>query len=180
MGNLHKRNTAKYSFAIIAVISAVLMPQTSIGLQAAQARPATVGNFKLQNVAGGLMSSDDLKGKVAVVDMFAVWCGPCKEEIPIFNQLYDTFKGRDVAIVGIAVESSQSDIPAKVRQLNIKYPVLIGGDEAYRAFGRVQGFPTTFVLSKDGKVYKRYVGSTPKIREKIIQDIEHLLAEDSH
>src|SRR5262249_22228848 len=121
-----------------------------------------------------------LKGKVTVVDMFATWCSPCKEEIPIYNQLYDAFKGRDINIVGIAVESSPSDISSKVRQLNIKYPVLVGGNEAYRAFGHVRGFPTTFVIGKDGKVYKRYVGTVPNKKEKIIQDVEHLLADNSH
>src|SRR5262245_11730648 len=187
MGNLYERNTAKYRFAIIAVISAALilsarMPlqPTSIGLQAAQAGRDTVGYFKLQNVAGGLMSSEDLKGKVTVVDLWATWCGPCIEEIPIYNQLYDTFKGRNIAIVGIAVESPERDIPSKVRQLSIKYPVLIGDDQALRAFGGARGFPTTFVMSKEGKVYKRYVGAVLKKKEKIIQDIEHLSAEESH
>ena len=186
MGNLNGRNAAKYSFAIIAVISAVLILsarmrlQPSIGFQAAQAGLDTVGYFKLQNVAGGFMSSEDLKGKVTVVDLWAIWCGPCIEEIPIYNQLYDTFKGQEVAIVGIAVQSPQRDIPAKVRQLGIKYPVLIDDNQALRAFGGIRGFPTTLVISKEGKVYKRYVGAVAKKKEKIIQDIERLRAEGSH
>jgi thiol-disulfide isomerase/thioredoxin len=188
MGNLNERDTAKYSFAIIGVISAVLicspparmrLQQASTGFPAAQAGRDTAGYFKLQNVAGGFMTSEDLKGKVTVVDLWATWCGPCLEEIPTYNQLYDAFKGQDVAIVGIAVDSPRRDIPSKVRQLGIKYPVLIGDDQALQAFGRVQAFPTVFVMSKEGKIYKHYVGTVPKKRETIKQDIEHLLAEDS-
>jgi thiol-disulfide isomerase/thioredoxin len=187
MGNLNEGNTAKYCYAIIGVISATLIfsPAARIRLQQAltgfqgQAPRDTVGYFKLQNVAGGFMTSEDLKGKVSVVDVWATWCGPCLEEIPAFNKLYESFKNQDVTIVGIAVESPRRDIPSKVRQLGIKYTVLIGDDQAYQAFGRVRGFPTTFVLSKEGKIYKRYVGAVSKKGEKIKQDIEHLLAEDS-
>jgi thiol-disulfide isomerase/thioredoxin len=124
------------------------------------------------------MTSEDLKGKVTVVDLWATWCGHCVEEIPIYNQLYDAFQGQDVAVVGIAVDSPRRDIPTKIRQLGIKYPVLIASDEG-RAFGGVQGFPTTVVISKEGKIYKRYMGTVAHKDEKIKQDIEHLLAEDS-
>ena len=188
MRNLNERNTARYSIAIIGVIGAVLIcpPSARMRLQQAltdvqrtEAALDTVGNFKLQNVAGGFMTNDDLKGKVAVVDLWATWCGPCIQEIPIYNELYDVFKGQDVAIVGIAVESPRGDIPLKVRQLSIKYPVLIGDNQAYQAFSRVQGFPTTLVITKEGKIYKRYVGDVAKKNERIKAHIEHHLAEDS-
>jgi len=178
---------AKYGFAMIVVIGAISicspsarmrLPQASTGLQAAQAERDTVAYFKLENVAGGFMTSEDLKGKVTVVDLWATWCTPCVEEIPIYNQLYDAFRGQDVAIVGIAVDSPRRDIPSKVRQLGIKYPVLTANDAAGQAFGRIQGFPTTVVISKKGKIYKRYMGTVPHKKERIKQDIEHLLAED--
>src|SRR5262249_34028929 len=152
--------------------------QASTGLQAAQAERDAVAYFKLENVAGGFMTSEDLKGKVAVVDLWATWCTPCVQEIPIYNQLYDALRGQDVAIVGIAVDSPRRDIPSKVRQLGIKYPVLIANDAAGQAFGGIQVFPTTVVISKKGKIYKRYRGTVPNKEERIKQDIEHLLAED--
>ncbi len=180
--------SAKYGFAMIFVIGAISicspsarmrLHQASTGLQAAQAERGAVAYFKLENIAGGFMTSEDLKGKVTVVDLWATWCPPCVEEIPIYNELYDAFRGQDVAIVGIAVESPRRDIPSKVRQLGIKYPVLIANDAAGQAFGRIQGFPTTVVISKEGKIYKRYMGAVPHKEERIKQDIEHLLAEDS-
>jgi thiol-disulfide isomerase/thioredoxin len=155
------------------------LQQASTGFQAAQAGRQTAAYFKLQNVAGGFMTSEDFKGKVTVVDLWATWCGPCVEEIPIYNQLYDAFKGDDVALVGIAVQSPRRDIQSKVRQLGIKYPVLIGDDEALQAFGRILGFPTTVVMNKEGKIYKQYMGAVPHKEETIKQDIQHLLAEDS-
>jgi cytochrome c biogenesis protein CcmG, thiol:disulfide interchange protein DsbE len=174
--------SAKYGFAMIIVIGAISICSPSARmrlhqastLQAAQAERDAVPYFKLENVAGGFMTSEDLKGKVTVVDLWATWCKPCVDEIPIYNRLYDAFESRGVAIVGIAVYSPPRDIPSKVRQLGIKYPVLIGDDKAIHAFGRVQAFPTTVVISKEGKIYKRYIGGVPDKEQKIKQDIEYL------
>ena len=145
--------------------------------RAAQTGRQTVPEFKLPNVAGGYMTSEDLKGKVTVVDLWATWCGHCAEEVSIYNQLYDTFEGQDVAIVGIAVQSPHRDIPSKVRQLGIKYAILIGDDEALHAFGLAQGYPTTVVLNKEGEIYRHYTGAVSE--ERIKEDIQHLLAEGS-
>jgi cytochrome c biogenesis protein CcmG/thiol:disulfide interchange protein DsbE len=180
MGMLNQ--IAKYSFAILVVTGLILicspfarmrLQQTSTGFQAQTERDA-VAYFNLENVAGGFMTSEDLKGKVTVVDLWATWCKPCIDEIPIYNRLYDAFKSQDVAIVGIAVSSPPRDIPSKVRQLGIKYPVLIGDDKAVQAFGGVRGFPTTVVISREGKIYKRYMGAVRDKEQKIKQDIERL------
>ncbi len=125
------------------------------------------------------MTSDDLKGKVTVVDVWATWCRFCIEEIPKYNQLYDSLESKDVAILGIAVDSPRRDIQSRVRQLAIKYPILIGDDQALQAFGRVQVFPTTVVINKEGKIYKQYKGTVPHKEERIKQDIAALLAEES-
>jgi len=186
MRNINKQNTAKYSFGVIAVISVLflgslsaerLSQQSLTGFSASQAKRDTVANFKLENVAGGFMTREDLKGKVAVVDLWATWCGLCVQEIPIYKQLYNSFEGQDVAIVGIAVDSPRPEIPSKVRQLGIKYPVLISDDQLM-AFGRIQVFPTTVVISKEGKIYSRYIGNVAQKEKRIRQDIERLLAAD--
>ena len=188
MRNINKQNTAKYSFAVIAVISVIftgslsaerLSQRSPTGFSAAQAKRDTIANFKLQNVAGGFMTSEDLAGKVAVVDLWATWCGLCVEEIPIYKQLYNSFEGQqDVAILGVAIDSPLRDIPSKIRQLGIRYPILIGDDELM-AFGPIHVFPTTVVISKEGKIYSRYIGNVPQKEKRIKQDIERLLAADN-
>ena len=185
---LNEHNTL-YSVVIITAISGILiasppaataMRQATTGTRAAKAGREAVGNFRLQNIEGGLMTNADLKGKVTVVDLFATWCGPCISEIPRFNQLYSAYQGRpDVAILGIAAESPRRGLESKIQQLGIKYPVLIGNNDALSAFGDVEAFPTTVVIDKEGKIYKTYRGATPNKQNNIKQDIEHLLAEAS-
>jgi thiol-disulfide isomerase/thioredoxin len=188
MRTINKQNTAKYSFVVIAAISVIFLgslPAESLSRQsqsqtrsfANQPKRDTVANFKLENVAGGFMTSEDLRGKVAVVDLWATWCALCVHEIPIYKQLYNSFEGQNVAIVGIAVDSPRRDIPSKIRQLGIEYPILISDDQL-KAFGPIQVFPTTVVISKEGKIYSRYVGNVPQKEKRIQQDVERLLSAD--
>src|ERR1044071_180890 len=71
-------------------------------------------DFDLENVAGGKTNAADLKGKVSVIDFWATWCEPCIAEIPKFNKMSEEYKGQDVQIVGITVESPHDDIKPKV------------------------------------------------------------------
>jgi len=131
--------------------------------------------FDLQRIAGGNLSSKDLRGKVAVVDFWATWCDPCKEEIPAYNKLADSLPAGAV-MMGIAMDSGSFDeVKEAVGNLKIQYPVLFGKDNIEEKF-LVHGFPTTFIVDKDWKIYKKYEGTPKGKTEKIQQDIAALLA----
>jgi thiol-disulfide isomerase/thioredoxin len=152
--------------------------KTWSGVHTVEAGRDTVSSFSLENVAGGRMTLADLRGKVAVVDLWATWCQPCLEEVPRYNKLAKAYEGKNVAIVGIAVQSPHEEIVARVKDMAIIYTVLIGNQQAMDAFGGLLGFPTTFVLTKDGKIYKSYMGVLPNKHANIAHDIDTLLAED--
>ena len=135
--------------------------------------------FELENIAGGKTKAADLKGKVLVVDFWATWCEPCIAEIPKFNKIADEYKGKDVQIVGITVESPHDDIKPKVKETGMKYTVLVGNDAVVDGFGGLIGFPTTFIVTKDWKIYKKYMGALPDKDARIKKDIEKLLTEDA-
>src|ERR1700733_12646887 len=110
-----------------ALVFAVLFALS--GCKSAPPPPATtLPDFELENIAGGMTKTTDLRGKVLVVDFWATWCEPCISEIPKFNKMTDDFKGRDVQIVGITVESPKEDIKPKVKEIGMKYTVLVGND----------------------------------------------------
>jgi thiol-disulfide isomerase/thioredoxin len=134
--------------------------------------------FDLVNVAGGRTESADIKGKVAVIDFWATWCAPCIVEIPNFNDLHAEHKSNAVQMLAITVESGTLDkIKPKVAQFEMKYPVLVGDDKVVEGFGGQRGFPTTYVVTKDWKIYKRYLGVRANKKELIEKDIEKLLTQ---
>src|SRR5207253_7717309 len=105
---------------------------------------------------------------------------PCISEIPKFNRLYDEYKDKDLRVVGITVLSPHSDIAPKASEFGMKYTVLVGNDAIIDGFGGVIGWPTTFVVTKDWKIYKKYVGALPNKQDRIKKDIETLLAAEEH
>jgi thiol-disulfide isomerase/thioredoxin len=137
-------------------------------------------DFDLENIAGGKTKAADLKGKVLVVDFWATWCEPCIAEIPKFNKISDEYKGKDVQVVGITVESAHGDIEPMVKKTGMKYTVLVGNDAVVDGFGGLIGFPTTFVVTKDYKIYKKYMGALPDKDQRIKKDIEKLLVADGN
>jgi cytochrome c biogenesis protein CcmG, thiol:disulfide interchange protein DsbE len=131
-------------------------------------------DFDLENVAGGKIKAAELKGKVSVIDFWATWCEPCIAEIPKFNQLHEQYP--NIQVIGITVMSPHDDIKPKVAETGMKYTVLVGNDDVMDGFGGLVGFPTTFIVTKDWKIYKKYLGALPNKQDRIKKDIEKLLA----
>jgi thiol-disulfide isomerase/thioredoxin len=135
-------------------------------------------DFELEKVAGGTLKSADLKGKVAIVDFWATWCEPCIEEIPNYNTIQADYADKGVEVLGITVESGPlKDIKPKVEDLDMKYSVVVGNDEVVEGFGGLIGFPTTFIVDKNWRVYKKYLGMTRNKKAMIEKDLEKLIAE---
>ena len=152
-------------------------PDTGSATDAVQQPKGPAPDFDLVNVAGGKLKSADIKGKVAVIDFWATWCVPCIQEIPNFNKLHANHDGKGVQMLAITIESGPlDDIKPKVTELKMQYPVVVGDDKVVEGFGGLIGFPTTFVVTKDWKIYKKYFGMTPNKIAKIEKDIATLLS----
>ena len=116
---------------------------------------------KFTDVSGKNYDFSALRGKTLVVNFWATWCPPCIEEIPLFNEMQNRWKGKGVVFVGIATD--QAD---KVRSFIIKspvnYPMLIGGQPGFelsRELGnRHGGIPFTVIIDAQGHIVKRHMG----------------------
>ena len=134
--------------------------------------------FELANIAGGSFKSTDLRGKVTLVDFWATWCENCIPEIPEYNALREKYKDQGFEVIGMTMESgSIAEIKPKVAEFKMNYPIILGDDKIQESFGGVIGYPTTFLIGRDGTIYKKYLGSPPGKKEKIAKDIETLLGE---
>jgi thiol-disulfide isomerase/thioredoxin len=170
-------------FALVTAFTLTLALLGCAGEKASTDAPAAdddgrkpIPSFELTRVAGGSLKASDLKGKVAVVDFWATWCNPCIAEIPYYNDLHKKYAGKNVEILGVTIESGSLDeIKPKVEEFAMQYPVVVGDDEIVEGFGGVFGYPTTFVVSPDGKIYQRYIGALPDKKERLEKDIETLL-----
>ncbi len=101
------------------------------------------------------------RGKVVVLNFWATWCAPCREEMPMLNQYADRYGAAPLAVVGVAIDDKVA-VRNFVQQFNIRYPVLLGDSSALnvmRAAGNQVGvLPFTLVLDKRGEIVARLTG----------------------
>jgi thiol-disulfide isomerase/thioredoxin len=136
--------------------------------------------FTIKNVQGGEpITSKDFKGKVVVVDFWATWCVPCKVEIPEYNKIRAKYKDQGVEFLGVTFESSLDDTLEFIKEYEMKYPVGVATDEIDVALGGHTGLPTTFLIGKDWKVYRKVMGAANGKIPNLEKDIEELLAKAS-
>ena len=122
----------------------------------------------LKDLNGKDVSLSDYKGKVILVNFWATWCEPCRLEIPWLIEMHQKYGPKGLVILGIAldeegksvvapfVEKERFDVNGEKRAMN--YQILIGNDAAGDKFGGLFGYPTSILISRDGKQIKRITG----------------------
>ncbi len=120
-------------------------------------------NFTLSDIDGKSVSLADYKGKVVMVDFWATWCGPCRQAIPHLNELYAENKKKGFEILAIAMdENGEKVVPPFVASSRISYPVLLGTPDVEEKFGGLLGYPTTFLIDRNGEIADKTLGYRPK------------------
>jgi thiol-disulfide isomerase/thioredoxin len=129
----------------------------------------------LQDLDGKAIDSDKFKGSILVVDFWATWCGPCIKEIPEYNRIQEKYAEKGIKLLGITMASGLAkEVKPFVKQHNMRYTVLMGDDnQGYDL--NIMGFPTTYLVTREGKIFRRYVGAGPRKTEQLEADIQKLL-----
>jgi peroxiredoxin len=110
-----------------------------------------------------------LRGEVVLVNFWATWCTPCREEIPQFVALQQKYRARGFQAVGISMDDPEGTLRDFCRDYKVNYPIVMGNQRIAENFGGVLGLPTTFLIGRDGRIRSRLVGATdfPKLEKEI-------------
>jgi thiol-disulfide isomerase/thioredoxin len=135
----------------------------SAGACEASAKPANF-NFTLKDVDNKDVNLASFKGKVVLLDFWATWCGPCKIEIPWFMEFQQKYKDKGFVVVGISSDDTLDKLQPFVAAQKFNYVILQGldRDDVHDAFGPIWGLPTTYLISREGKLCKKHMGLAPK------------------
>ena len=119
--------------------------------------------LSLPDLSGTTIELDDYLGKVVVLNFWATWCVPCKEEMPILDQ-YGLEHPDSIVILGIAVGDSEESVRSFIEEINVSYPILLDETGVVGSVYHVVGYPTTYFVDAAGIIRGKYIGSiTPRI-----------------
>lgn len=123
---------------------------------------------RFKDLQGGTVTLASLKGKVVLVNFWATWCEPCQVEIPWMIEYQQKYADKGFTLLGVAmdeggkkvvdpfVKATQFDVNGQEMLMN--YPIVLGSDDIADQFGGLIGLPTTVIISRDGKIQKKYIG----------------------
>ena len=118
----------------------------------AGAKERRAPNFSLKTPDGKVVSLSDYKDKIVVLNFWATWCPPCREELPEFAQFYEENKSKGIVLIGIEVGGNVKLTKEMIRDNGITYPVLMSDGRVESQYGGIRAIPTTFVIDRSGMV----------------------------
>jgi peroxiredoxin len=154
---------------VLIVIAIVISLMLVFGIQKARHNSNGVGGAKLLNqpapdfalasLDGKTLKLSDYHGKAVLLNFWATWCEPCKIEMPWFVDLQKKYGPQGLQVLGVAMDDAPvKDIADFSQKMGVNYPIVIGKEEVGTQYGGVQYLPSTFYISRDGKIVDRVFG----------------------
>ena len=170
------------AFTLVALVLAWLVPATSFAVLghglSRLPTPVPAPDFTLEDMDGKSYTLSSLRGKVVMVNFWATWCPPCREEIPSMETVHQALKNDDFIILAINQWESPDHVFSYMGQLDVypNFPILFDRDSSVSVAFGVQGLPTTLLIDKQGRVIYRAMGGRnfnhPEVRSLIRQMID--------
>jgi thiol-disulfide isomerase/thioredoxin len=166
--------------AVPAGMASVSDPKESSALEAVPhpVIPASLPDFSLDDLSGKSTSITAWRGKSLVINFWATWCAPCRREVPLLKALAADWAGRDLTVVGIAMDDADK-VRQFAAQFKIDYPVLVGEQEAMDAAGKFgmdsPVLPFTVFTDRRGEVVALFVGELHRPQaDFILSEVQNL------
>ncbi len=127
-------------------------------------------DFTFKTLDGREFRLSELHGKVVLVNFWATWCPPCKEEMPIFEREYKRCKDKGFEILAVNMDGSESNLQKFLKENNYSFPIVRPSEDLQKEL-KLMGFPTSYLLDREGKIYRIRLGVYRELEE----DLKKLL-----
>jgi peroxiredoxin len=156
---------AKNLIVGVVVVGAVLgiyffAHHSQSGARSAVAEHGPAPDFSLPTLTGESLALSSYRGKVVLLDFWATWCTPCRDEIPRLVDLQNKYGGQGLQIIGVSMDDSADPVRDFSQKFKMNYPVVMGNAKIGALYGGVLGLPINFVIGRDGRIDSRHIGAT--------------------
>lgn len=168
----------RFSGARRGLLGALLL----LGIGAASAAPV-VGEpappFSLQNRSGAEVSLEDLRGEVVLINFWATWCPPCRQEMPLLDQIHSRYQPLGFTLLGVNVEQDSRLADRFLADVPVNFPILLDPEERVSKLYSVPAMPTTVIVDRKGTVRYIHYGYRPGDEEQVQNAVRSLMRERS-
>mgnify|MGYP003662761708 FL=1 len=151
-----------------------------VGLSAAFTASAvdldeTVPDFTLKAMDGSNMRLEELRGQVVLINFWASWCGPCRQEMPILQKIHDRYESMGFTVLGVNVDEKQDKARRIVERLKVNFPLLLDTDQYVSEAFDVNAMPFSVLVGRDGKINYIHRGYKPGDENLYVNRLKALL-----
>ncbi len=157
--------------AALAVI-VVLSTDISAGLEKVAAP-----DFTLKSADGKNIRLSEFRGDVVLINFWASWCGPCRQEMPVLSDLHDRYKSLGFTVLGINVEENSSDARRLLGKIPVSFPILFDNTSTVSKQYDVVAMPSTVIVDRDGNMRYLHKGYKPGLEDVYLQQVRELIRE---
>ena len=145
---------------VAAVALFFLLRQHGISAAASAQQGAMAPDFHLVDLSGQALDLSSYRGKVVLLDFWATWCVPCREETPHLVDLQNKYGSQGLQIIAVSMDDGPEPVRDFYKRFNMNYPVVMGDAKTGELYGGVLGLPIAFVIAPDGRITSKHIGST--------------------
>jgi thiol-disulfide isomerase/thioredoxin len=167
----------KLSPSLPRLLTACLISLMCISLAGAATVKGPAPNFTLKSMGGKNLKLSEMTGNVVLINFWASWCGPCREEMPLLNALHKKYQPLGFTVLGVNVEENVDGARSFLKNVPVDFPILLDNTNEVSKRYKVVAMPTTVVVDRDGNMRFLHEGYKPGDEKKYRQMIKKLIRE---
>jgi peroxiredoxin len=134
-------------------------------------------DFALKSSTGENLRLSEFRGDVVLINFWATWCGPCRQEMPLLDELYRRYERVGFSLLGVNIDDDSRKAMTMISDLGVNFPVLFDSTKAVSKLYQVDAMPVTVIVDRDGTVRYVHQGYKPGYEDKYLDEIRSLLRE---
>ena len=162
---------------IMAIATLVLATMLSINNAFSSESIKAAADFTLPASNGENIRLSEHVGEVVMINFWASWCAPCREEMPLLDNLYDKYKDLGFTILGVNLDENQQDAAKVLDQIPVTFPILFDPKSEISRLYKVSAMPTTVLIDRDGNFRALHKGYLPGFVDKYEEAVKELIKE---
>ena len=159
------------------LLGAILVIFTASTLAASSLEGQVAPDFVLKSATGENLRLSEYRGDVVLINFWATWCGPCRQEMPLLDDLYGRYQRVGFNLLGVNIDEDSRRAMQMVQELGVNFPVLFDENKEVSKLYEVEAMPVTILVDREGIVRHVHHGYKPGYEEKYLTEIRSLLRE---